>query len=158
MLIEYRKKRNFKKTSEPKGKNIKIDKKLIFVVQRHAASHLHYDFRIQIGRVLKSWAIPKGPSKKEKRLAIFTEDHPLEYANFEGTIPKGEYGAGTVKIWDKGYFYNLKKDKNGKEISLKESFEKGKIEIFLEGKKLKGAFALINFKDKNWLFFKMKKK
>lgn len=151
-LSAYRKKRDFQKTTEPKGKKPSSKKYPIFVIQKHAASHLHYDFRIQIGSVLKSWAVPKGPSlsSKEKRLAILTEDHPLEYASFEGVIPEGEYGAGTVMIWDKGRYKNLK------EISMKQAFETGRIEIWLKGKKLEGGFALIKFRDKNWLLIKMK--
>lgn len=151
-LSTYQKKRDFKKTKEPKGKKIGSTKSLIFVVQKHAASHLHYDFRLQIGNVLKSWAVPKGPSlsPKNKRLAVLTEDHPLEYASFEGIIPEGEYGAGVVMIWDKGKYKNLK------DISMKQAFEKGRIEIWLTGKKLEGGFALIRFRDKNWLLIKMK--
>ncbi len=160
-LSAYRKRRQFKKTPEPKGrKKTAIGKKPIFVVQRHAASHLHYDFRIEMRGTLKSWAVPKGipGATNIKRLAIQTEDHPIEYASFEGKIPKGEYGAGTVKIWDKGTFTNIKIDKKGKEIPLSTSYRKGEIAIYLEGKKLKSAYALIHFKDKNWFLIKMKKR
>ena len=161
-LSNYRKKRSFKKTSEPKGSSKKISKKEpIFVIQKHNATRLHYDFRIQIKGSLRSWAVPKGIpiSMGVKRLAILTENHPLEYAKFEGVIPKGEYGAGTVEIWDSGTFENLKKDKNGKEIDISKCFKNGQIEFFLKGKKLNGPYALIRFKDeKSWLLLKMKKK
>jgi DNA ligase D-like protein (predicted 3'-phosphoesterase) len=124
-------------------------------VQKHDASHLHYDFRLKIGNVLKSWAVPKGPPTKlnEKRLAIPTEDHPLAYATFSGTIQEGNYGAGTVKIWDHGTYYSLKQE------SLEESYDNGRMEIWLEGKKLTGPYALIktHLGDNNWLLFKIKK-
>lgn len=159
-LRQYYRKRDFKKTSEPKGKIKKTkSKQPIFVIQKHAASHLHYDFRLEIEGVLKSWAVPKGPSldPKIKRLAIPTEDHPLEYAQFEGVIPQGEYGGGTVMIWDYGTFENIKKH-NGKKISLSDSYDKGSIEVFLHGKKLVGAFALIKTRmdKKDWLLIKMR--
>ena len=145
ILEEYYKKRNFSKTTEPKGMKVESKDKKIFVIQKHDASHLHYDLRLEIDGVLKSWAIPKTPPEKEgeKRLAVQTEDHPLEYADFEGTIPEGQYGAGTVETWDKGHFLSEK-------ISDKE------ILFELKGKKMKGKFALVRFKDKNWLFFKRK--
>ncbi len=120
----------------------------IFVIQKHKATHLHYDFRLEKGGVLKSWAVPKEPPVEEnvKRLAIQVEDHELGYANFEGQIPIGEYGAGTVEIWDKGYYVPLK-------------FEPKEILAELKGKKLKGTYCLIKLKpnssqDKNWLIFK----
>ncbi len=149
-LKEYKKKRDFEKTSEPKGwlkKN--KSKKRIFVIHFHKARNDHYDLRLEINGVLKSWAVPKEPptTKGIKRLAIAVEDHPLDYANFEGTIPEGNYGAGTVKIWDKGEFELIKK--NPKEIEFK-----------LKGKKMKGVFVLIKTKygskpEKSWLFFKV---
>jgi len=121
----------------------------IFVVHEHHARHLHYDLRLEIGGVLKSWAVPKGPSMnpEDKRLAVMVDDHDLEYADFEGTIPEGQYGAGKVIIWDKGEF-NL----------LKGSPSSGNIEFELKGKKLKGRFVLIRMKkgDNNWLLIKMK--
>ena len=118
----------------------------IFVVQEHHAKHLHWDFRLEMEGVLKSWAVPKTPPTKKgiKRLAVQVEDHDLSYAGFEGKIPEGMYGAGTVKIWDKGKYALLEK-------------EKDKIVVDLKGKKLKGEYALIRFKkagEKNWLFFK----
>ncbi len=122
-----------------------LENEKIFVIHKHDATRLHYDFRLELDGALKSWAIPKIPPTEKgiKRLAVFTEDHPLEYATFEGTIPEGQYGAGKVEIWDKGTF------------SLIEN-EKGKIVITLKGNRLKGRYCLIQLKDqeKNWLFFK----
>ena len=148
-LTQYKKKRKFSKTPEPKPKLKKSGKKLIFVIHDHKASHHHWDLRLEMNGVLKSWALPKQPPKTKgvKRLAIHVEDHPLDYANFEGTIPEGNYGAGTVKIWDKGTY------------ELKEK-EKKKIEFTLHGKKLKGNYVLIktnygNKPEKSWLFFRV---
>lgn len=129
-------------------------KSSIFVIHKHDARTLHYDFRLEMHGVLKSWAIPKEPSmnKSIKRLAILTEDHAMSYANFEGHIPEGHYGAGNVEIWDSGTFSNLKSD------SLEDCFKKGLIEINLEGTRLKGAFALIRFEKagkSEWLFKKV---
>jgi len=154
-LKEYKKKRKFSNTPEPKPKK-KKHKKPVFVVQKHDASHLHYDFRLEINGTLKSWAVPKGPSlnPKEKRLAIETEDHPIDYANFEGVIPEGEYGAGTVMIWDKGTYENIKKEDN-KKISMKMAYSKGHLVFNLKGKKLKGGFSLVRFRGKDkWLLVK----
>jgi bifunctional non-homologous end joining protein LigD len=160
ILDRYKKKRDFLKTPEPKKNKKAKSEKLIFVVQKHRAKRLHYDFRLEMGGVLKSWAVPKGPSKSpsDKRLAILTEDHPLSYADFEGTIPQGQYGAGSVEIWDSGEYENIKVDESGKLIPLLKCFKSGQIEINLKGKKLNGNYALVNFKDKNWLLIKMKKK
>jgi DNA ligase D-like protein (predicted 3'-phosphoesterase) len=133
--------------------------KHIFVVQKHYSSHLHYDFRLEVGGVLKSWAIPKEPSNDvhSKRLAIETEDHPLEYAKFEGTIPKGQYGGGKVEIWDQGNFENIT-SKNGKVISINRAINEGHLNIWLEGNRLHGKFTLIFFKNekdqKYWLLIK----
>lgn len=151
-LDQYRKKRKFQKTPEPKGKKAKGSKKPIFVVQKHHARRLHYDFRLEIGGVLASWAVPKGLPKTMgvKHLAVHTEDHPLEYAKFEGTIPEGEYGAGKVKIVDSGTYENLKTS------SMKKCVKDGVIDIRLYGKKLKGAYALVHFKEKNWLLMKVR--
>lgn len=161
-LETYNKKRDFKKTSEPKGVKKKQDGPLRFVVQKHAASRLHYDFRLEIDGVLVSWAVPKGPSKNpaDKRLAVRTEDHPMEYMKFEGTIPKGEYGGGTVMVWDIGTFHaegntNVKKD----QALLKKQLAQGNIKIELDGKKLKGGWHLVQMKGeegKNWLLMKSK--
>lgn len=130
----------------------------IFVVQKHDATNLHYDFRLEIGEALKSWVIPKGPSTdpSKKRLAVPVEDHPLEYAEFEGVIPEDQYGAGTVMIWDRGTYRNLKKSEN-RELPVEKSYDKGQIEIFLEGEKISGGYALFktNSKDENWLLVKM---
>lgn len=157
-LSTYRKKRDFKKTPEPKGLKKSQGKLPIFVVQKHHARSLHYDFRIEVNGVLKSWAIPKGlpKSTSEKRLAVLTEDHPLDYAKFEGKIPEGEYGAGSVKIWDKGTYVNLKKNRRGKPLTVTGALRKGQLELLLKGKRYKGAYALVHFKGKNWLMIKMK--
>lgn len=146
MLEEYRKKRNFKKTPEPEPGETKKEVSFRFVVQEHHASHLHWDFRLEMDGVLKSWAVPKGvPEKKgEKRLAVQTEDHPVEYLDFEGRIPEGQYGAGEVYIWDRGN-YEL--------IERKED----KIEFYLKGQRLTGKYVLIRLKNqlKNWLLIKI---
>lgn len=158
-LSTYRSKRDFSKTPEPTGKTAKKKatsrKRPIFVVQEHHASHLHYDVRLQIGDVLVSWAVPKGPSlnPRVKRLAVQTEDHPLDYADFEGIIPEG-YGAGTVMVWDIGTYKNLR------DCSMEQSFKEGQIEVELKGQKLEGAFAFVRThyagSAKNWLMLKMK--
>ena len=149
-LKAYKAKRNFKKTDEPKGsKDSTFKNPLHFCVQKHDASHLHYDFRLECKGVLLSFAIPKGPSlnPEDKRLAIQTEDHPLEYQYFEGVIPKGNYGAGTVEIWDHGSF-TIPNSENRKEIEkeLLLGLEKGHFAVILEGKKLKGEFVLQKLK------------
>lgn len=159
-LSTYHKKRDFKQTKEPKGA---ADKKsgFRFVVQRHEASHLHYDFRLELGGVLKSWAVPKGPSlnPSQKRLAVMVEDHPVDYINFKGTIPKGNYGAGTVQIWDKGTFIPVdEKHQELTESKALSSIKNGEIKFALNGRKLQGEFVLVRLKndDKNWLLIKHK--
>lgn len=160
---DYNEKRDFSKTKEPKADFFKSKEgePPIFVIQKHDATNLHYDFRLEIDNTLKSWSIPKGPSTnpKIKRMAIPTEDHPIPYADFEGTIPKGQYGGGTVMIWDKGTFENIKKDEDGHPIDLKTSYDMGTVEINLKGKKLKGGYALVKMKagnmKGNWLLIKM---
>ena len=156
-LKKYRNKRNFKLTAEPKGKkpigkSTKNTTKL-YVIQKHAASHLHYDFRLELNGVLLSWAVPKGPclDPSVKRLAVHVEDHPLEYGGFEGMIPKGEYGGGTVMLWDRGEW--ISEDKN-----TVESYRKGHLRFILRGKKLKGAWSLVRIRkdDKTWLLIKGK--
>ena len=147
-LNKYNKKRDFNKTKEPKGKKETSAKKLRFVVQHHLARKDHYDLRIEYNGVLKSWAVPKGPSYnfKDRRLAVQVEDHPLDYRNFEGTIPKGEYGGGTVMLWDEGYW----------EAITKPNFENGSFKFELKGSRLKGIWTLVHFKENNWLLIKEK--
>jgi DNA ligase D-like protein (predicted 3'-phosphoesterase) len=158
-LAAYRAKRHFARTPEPGGlKKLAKAKQPIFVVQKHQARSLHYDFRLEVDGVLKSWAVPKGPptNPSEKRLAVPTEDHPLEYSVFSGTIPEGEYGAGTVGIWDKGTFRVLP-NKDGEEIPAGQAIAAGHIAFWLEGQKLKGGFALTRtgFGKGGWLLVKM---
>jgi bifunctional non-homologous end joining protein LigD len=159
-LVEYKKKRSFKKTPEPKGGKGTATK-LHFVVQLHAASRLHYDFRLEMKGVLKSWAVPKGPSMNpaEKRLAMLVEDHPYDYKNFEGIIPEGNYGAGTVIIWDEGIYEPLEvvKGKAAQEKLLLKSFRAGSLKFRLHGQKLKGEFVLVKTPkraDNAWLLIK----
>lgn len=163
-LKTYRQKRDFTKTSEPSGKK-KISAVEIFVIHKHAARRLHYDIRLEAEGVLKSWAVPKGLSSdtKERRLAVRTEDHPFDYKDFEGVIPEGEYGAGEVIIWDNGNYVNITRDTKGRGISLPDAIDKGKVEIFFEGKKIKGGYAFIRMrtteeKKENWLIIKLKDK
>ncbi len=159
-LTLYKQKRNFKKTSEPSGSVKSSASKLIFVIQRHKASRLHYDFRLELDGVLKSWAVPKGPSLNpaDKRLAMMVEDHPYDYKDFTGVIPEGNYGAGIVEIWDKGTYSDLENStKNLAEKHLRAGLEAGNLKIRLFGKKLKGEFALVKLKgkeDNSWLLIK----
>jgi bifunctional non-homologous end joining protein LigD len=159
-LEEYRRKRRFTDTPEPAGRVPRGDRTRIFVVQKHAAQRLHYDFRLAINGVLVSWAVPKGPSMNpdDKRLAIRTEDHPLEYADFEGVIPEGQYGAGTVLGWDRGGYeaqHGLPPDRQ---------LASGKIDVVLKGKKLRGGFTLVRpgtdsidrDKQERWLLIKQR--
>ena len=163
-LKEYKKKRDFRKTSEPKGNEKSGEKQLHFVVQKHAARNLHYDFRLELDGVLKSWAVPKGPSldPKVKRLAMHVEDHPYDYRDFEGTIPKGEYGGGEVIVWDEGTYHAIDTDdKKESEKILREGYEKGDFKFFLDGQKLKGEFVLVKMKNRGenqWLLIKHKDK
>lgn len=162
-LQSYRHKRSFDKTPEPKGSKKGKTPSLIFVVQKHAASHLHYDFRLEAEGVLKSWAVPKGPSlnPKDKRLAMMVEDHPYDYRDFEGIIPAGNYGAGAVIVWDTGTYYPI--DEENYEVAddkaIVEGIEKGKLLFFLNGKKLQGIFTLVKMahgshKENEWLLIK----
>ncbi len=160
-LDKYKQKRDFTQTPEPEGINAASNEKHIFVIQRHAATRLHYDFRLEMEKVLKSWAVPKGPSMnpKDKRLAMMVEDHPYSYRTFEGTIPKGNYGAGEVEIWDEGTYEPLhKKDGQSDEQALLEGLKSGSVKIIMHGKKVKGEFALVKMqsaKDENaWLLLK----
>jgi DNA ligase D-like protein (predicted 3'-phosphoesterase) len=161
-LEEYRKKRDFRRSSEPKGGKRSPSKEPIFVIQKHDARNLHYDFRLEIDGVLKSWAVPKGPSTDpaEKRLAVPTEDHPMEYADFEGVIPEREYGAGTVLVWDTGSYRNLRSEEQGSEaLSMEQALEEGKLEFYLQGEKLRGGYVLIRTgsgEDERWLLIKKK--
>lgn len=160
-LQNYSDKRDFSKTGEPRGNSRSGSKDgLLFVIQKHDASSLHYDFRIEVNGVLKSWAVPKGPSTdpREKRLAMPTEDHPVEYADFEGVIPEEEYGGGTVLIWDVGSYENLKTTEDGEEVPLEECLQDGHVTIRLHGRKISGGYALIRTdqgKNERWLLIKM---
>lgn len=161
-LRTYDQKRNFKDTSEPKGtKKKSADKQHIFVIQRHHASRLHYDFRLEVDGVLKSWAVPKGPSMNpaDKRLAMQVEDHPYDYKDFEGVIPEGNYGAGFVYVWDKGNYELLREDGKDFDKEANKEIRDGDLKIRLKGKKVKGEFALVKMKnsdDNAWLLLKHK--
>ena len=163
-LTEYRKKRDFRKTAEPEG-GVEKDKsstKLEFVIQKHDASHLHYDLRLELDGVMKSWAVPKGPSPDPtmKRLAMQVEDHPMEYNAFEGTIPEGEYGGGTVMLWDNGWY---EPEKGGAEAGVREGLRKGDLKIVFHGKRIKGGYVLVRTRGfgsgsskPSWLLIKHK--
>lgn len=161
-LKDYNEKRKFDETSEPKGKTKKSKEQLIFVIQRHAASRLHYDLRLEMDGVLKSWAVPKGPSldPKDKRFAMMVEDHPYDYKDFEGNIPEGNYGAGQVEIWDSGTYEPLDNhSKLSDEKELLKELHAGSLKFILHGKKLKGEFALVKMKnteENSWLLIKHK--
>ena len=161
-LEKYNAKRNFKKTNEPQGIKKTSKGALRFVVQHHAASHLHYDFRLEIDGVLVSWAVPKGPSANpsDKRLAMHVEDHPMDYIDFEGTIPQGEYGGGTVMVWDIGT-YEPEGDVllSKQNAAMKKQLASGSIKIVLKGSKLKGSWALVKMHgrgENQWLLIKHK--
>src|SRR4029078_1824742 len=155
LLAKYRAKRDFSKTAEPSGDvRVEKDKSLRFVIQKHAASHLHYDLRLELDGVFKSWAVTKGPSldPHDKRLAVEVEDHPLDYGDFEGTIPKGQYGGGTVMLGDRGYWMSDDPEKG---------FKKGDLKFTLDGEKLHGSWVLVRMrsdrtggKRTNWLLIK----
>ncbi|MFO8183810.1 MAG: DNA polymerase ligase N-terminal domain-containing protein [Candidatus Aegiribacteria sp.] len=164
-LEEYGKRRDLRKTPEPGEEEVDFvwtDERPIFVIQKHDASNLHYDFRIEVDGVLKSWAVPKGPSTDPgvRRLAMPTEDHPLAYADFEGVIPEDEYGGGTVMVWDRGNYRNNKEeDDNGDRPSVAEQLDDGHATLWLEGGKISGGYALIRTgggSDARWLLIKMK--
>lgn len=163
-LKDYNEKRKFDETSEPEGKTKKSKDKLIFVIQRHAASRLHYDFRLEMEGVLKSWAVPKGPSldPKDKRLAMMVEDHPYDYKDFEGNIPEGNYGAGQVEVWDSGTYEPLDETSRlSDEKEMLKELKGGSLKFILHGKKLKGEFALVKMKNSEgnaWLLIKHKDK
>ena len=154
LLARYQAKRDFSKTAEPSGNaQIRTSKGLRFVIQKHAASHLHYDLRLELDGVFKSWAVTKGPSldPHDKRLAVEVEDHPLDYGDFEGTIPKGQYGGGTVMVWDRGH-WDCEDPEGG--------YAKGKLDFTLEGEKLHGGWILTRMRQRegekrtNWLLIK----
>jgi bifunctional non-homologous end joining protein LigD len=157
-LSKYRSKRDFSKTAEPSGESaVAPSARRRFVIQKHDASHLHYDLRLELDGVFKSWALPRGPAldPKEKRLAVEVEDHPLEYGDFEGTIPEGEYGGGTVMVWDRGY-WEPEGDK-----SAEEQLKSGNLKFRLDGRRLHGSWVLVRMKrDRNggkrtnWLLIK----
>ncbi|HEX6644301.1 MAG TPA: DNA polymerase ligase N-terminal domain-containing protein [Gemmatimonadales bacterium] len=144
-LAEYAAKRDFSKTAEPKGGRAPASKKLRYVIQKHAASHLHFDLRLELDGVMKSWAVPKGPSidPTVKRLAMEVEDHPIEYNTFEGTIPQGEYGGGTVMLWDRGT-YAYGGTMGGDPVdALRAAYAKGDFKFVLHGKRLQGSWVLV---------------
>jgi DNA ligase D-like protein (predicted 3'-phosphoesterase) len=166
-LGDYERKRDFSKTAEPSGKRGKGGraskakrKHPRFTIQKHAATSLHYDFRLEVDGVLASWAVPKGPSvdPADKRLAMRTEDHPMDYLEFEGVIPKGEYGGGPVIVWDRGVFENISETRQGKKMDLAEAIEKGDVKVFLLGEKIRGAYALVRTSKpgerEQWLLIK----
>jgi len=159
-LAEYRRKRDFTQTAEPEGGRSRAGRKLAFVIQKHAASHLHYDLRLELDGVMKSWAVPKGPSLDPavKRLAMQVEDHPIEYNTFEGTIPHGEYGGGTVMLWDRGT-YDYGGTVPDSEEGLRRGYEKGDFKFVLNGKRLQGSWALVRMRGDRpgkpqWLLIK----
>src|SRR5205085_3556778 len=167
-LSEYRRKRDFTKTRQPAGDGV-VGKRsngaprkrptptLRFVIQKHAASHLHFDFRLELDGVMKSWAVPKGPSydPSTRRLAMQVEDHPIEYNTFEGTIPEGEYGGGTVMLWDRGTY---EPEEGGGVEALREGYERGDLKIVLHGKRLEGGWVLVRMRREGgraqWLLLK----
>ncbi|MGX1372364.1 DNA ligase D-like protein (predicted 3'-phosphoesterase) [Streptomyces canus] len=155
-LKDYHGKRDFGRTREPEGRRTDAEGAPRFVVQIHDASTMHFDFRLQVGEVLKSWSVPKGPSDvpKDKRLAVPTEDHPLEYEDFEGVIPRGEYGGGTVIVWDRGTYEPLSHDRKGRPVDFAQSLEQGHATFRLRGTKLRGTYALTRFREDNWLLVK----
>jgi bifunctional non-homologous end joining protein LigD len=161
-LSEYRRKRDFKRTTEPKGGHARKASRLAYVIQKHAATRLHFDLRLELDGVMKSWAVPKGPSldPSVKRLAIEVEDHPIEYNAFEGAIPKGEYGGGTVMVWDKGTYGPALKSDDPQE-TLREGYAKGDFKFVLRGKRLRGSWVLVRTRGRGgkgrrdqWLLIK----
>jgi DNA ligase D-like protein (predicted 3'-phosphoesterase) len=161
-LGSYKRKRNLRRSPEPSGarRRRRARRRPIFVVQEHDARNLHYDFRLEAGGALKSWAVPKGPSTdpREKRLAMPTEDHPLDYAEFEGVIPEGEYGAGAVIVWDTGSYRNLT-ERGGEEVPIEEALENGHALVWLDGRKLRGGYVLQRTgrgRNERWLLIKRK--
>lgn len=159
-MRDYHERRDFARTPEPRGGKRRAGQQPIFVIQEHAASTHHFDFRLEVDGALASWAVPKGPSTdpRVKRLAVPTEDHPLDYADFEGVIPEGEYGGGTVLVWDRGPYDNLT-EKDGEPVPMAEAIQKGHVAFRLHGQKLQGGWALHRTGsggDANWLLVKMR--
>ncbi|HKU63300.1 MAG TPA: DNA polymerase ligase N-terminal domain-containing protein [Gemmatimonadales bacterium] len=159
-LAEYRRKRDFGRTREPKGTTRRAPAaRLAYVIQRHEATRLHFDLRLELDGVMKSWAVPKGPSLDPgvKRLAIEVEDHPIDYNTFEGTIPQGEYGGGTVMLWDRGT-YTYAGDSDDPPAALREAYRKGDVKFELRGKRLRGSWVLVrtrrNDRKNQWLLIK----
>ncbi len=160
-LAEYRRKRDFSRTAEPEGGSTRTAHRPAFVIQKHAASHMHYDLRLEHDGVMKSWAVPKGPSldPSVKRLAMQVEDHPIEYNKFEGTIPKGEYGGGTVMLWDRGTYSYGGSNPDPAE-GIRQGLQKGDFKFVLNGKRLGGSWALVRMKRRDkpgkpqWLLIK----
>jgi len=157
----YRNRRDFRRSPEPSGRRArKPSDRPIFVIQEHDASRLHYDFRLEIDGVLKSWAVPRGPSTdpRERRLAIATEDHPLDYADFEGVIPPDEYGGGTVLVWDAGTYRNQSRDAENRSLDAGAARSAGKLVVDLNGRKLRGGWALVRMdgddRRDQWLLIK----
>lgn len=159
-LSDYKARRDFRRSPEPSGRR-KGGNDRRFVIQQHDATSMHWDFRLEIDGVLVSWAVPKGPSTdpRDKRLAVRTEDHPVDYLDFEGVIPEGEYGAGAVIVWDTGRYRNLRGEKGTDACSMSDCLDQGQLEVYLEGRKLTGGYALVHARtggeDKNWLLVKM---
>lgn len=160
-LRAYREQRNLSRSPEPSGEAPAPSERPLFVVQQHDTSRMHWDVRLEADGVLKSWAVPKGPSTdpQDKRLAIRTEDHPVEYATFEGHIPQGEYGGGNVIVWDIGPYRNLTDDRDGTAIPVADAIEDGHVTVWVEGDKLRGGYALtrtgMRGDPKNWLLVKV---
>jgi DNA ligase D-like protein (predicted 3'-phosphoesterase) len=162
-LAAYRSRRDFRRTPEPRGgggAGLERGEHPIFVVQQHDATTMHWDFRLEVDGVLRSWAVPKGPSTapSEKRLAVQTEDHPLDYADFEGVIPAGEYGGGAVIVWDAGPYRNASLGDDGEELPIAEALERGHAQVWLEGQKLRGGYVLVHARiggdERHWLLIK----
>ncbi|TVR27255.1 MAG: DNA ligase [Nitriliruptor sp.] len=160
-LEQYRTRRDLEASPEPAGEVRDATERPVFVIQQHDASSLHYDVRLEADGVLLSWAVPKGPSTdpRDKQLAVRTEDHPVDDADFEGRIPEGEYGAGTVIVWDIGPYRNLTTDDDGEELPVGCAVEQGHVKVWLEGEKLRGGYALTHAKlggdESNWLLVKI---